>query len=114
MSTAVRQILADAASTVAGIEADPFYVQSTEAGHAHIRLEKIEWPNRFGQLRSWNVVVLLPQDIAESEAFLEEKLPLLYDALSPELIVREAVPQRLNIPGIGDLPCVFINGQREE
>lgn len=114
MSTEVRTAIAAAASTVAGITCEPYYRQSTKAGVAHVRLEKIEWPNRFGQLRSWNVVVLLPQDTAAAEKFLEEKLPQLYEALAPELIVREAVPQRLNIPGTGDLSCVFINGQREE
>lgn len=114
MTTAVRQELADAASSVAGITAHPYYVQGTEAGHAYVRLERTDYPNPFGGVRKWNVVVLLPQDMAAAEHFLEDKQPALYAALKDHMAISEAVPQRLNITGIGDLPALFINGHREE
>ncbi|GAB3663483.1 hypothetical protein GCM10027596_26710 [Nocardioides korecus] len=110
----VRDELAAAASTVDGVTATPFYRQTTEAGSAFIRLDRIDYPDRFGGVRTWNVVVVLPQDLAEAEQYLEAKLPGLLEALEPHMTVREVVPQRLSITDVGALPCVFINGSREE
>lgn len=114
MSVEVRQELAAAAASVPGISAHPFHVQGTRPGHTYVRLERIDYPNPFGGLRRWNVVVVLPQDQAKAEEYLEDKLPALLEALSPHLAIRDVVPQRLGITGVGDLLCVFINGQREE
>lgn len=114
MSAEVRQELADAVSSVAGMTAYPYYVQTTAPGHAFVRLERIEFPNRFGGLGHWNVIVVLPQDMAQAEKYLEQVVPGLLTALAPHLTIREVVPQRLSITGVGDLPCVFINGHREE
>lgn len=113
MSTDVRQELAGAASTVEGITAHPYYVQDTSPGHTFIRLERVTYPNRFGGLDRWNVVVVLPQDLAEAEKFFEDHIEDLYAALAPHLAIDEAVLQQLNITGVGILPCVFINGHRE-
>lgn len=110
----VRDDLASAASEVEDITAHPFYVQGTRAGHAYIRRDRVEYPDKFGSVGWWNVVVVLPSDQAKAEMFLEDHLPLLRAALAPHMTVTEAVPQRLNIPGVGDLLCVFINGHREE
>lgn len=110
----VREELAAAASGVPDISAAPYYRQTTTPGSAFVRLDRIEYPNRFGGICHWSVVVVLPQDLAAAERFLEEYLPPLREALADHLVVREVVPQRLNITGVGDLPCVFINGIREE
>ncbi len=114
MTDQVRRDLADAASSVPGIACHPYYVATTSTGHAFVRLERIDYPNKFGGVRLWNVVVLLPQDPSKAEVWLEEYLPPLREALTPHLDVTSVVPQQLNITGVGVLPCVFINGNREE
>lgn len=114
MSEAIRQELADAASTVSDIEANPYYVQGTTPGHTFVRLERITYPNKFGGVPRWNVVVILPQAQADAEKFLEDHLADLYAALSPHLTIQEVVLQQLNITGVGNLPAAFINGSREE
>jgi hypothetical protein len=113
MSGEVRQALADAANTVPGIACQPFYVQATAAGASFVRLERIDYPNPFGGVAHWNVVVVLDQDMGHAERFLEEHLEPLRIALSEVLVVTSATPQRVSFPGVGDLPCVFINGHRE-
>lgn len=113
MSRTVRIALATAASTVPGISCSPYYHQDTTPGTAYVRLERINYPNPFGGVVHWNVVVLLPQDIAQAEEYLEELLPQLHTALESELVITSAVPQRVEFPGVGVLPALFINGHRE-
>jgi hypothetical protein len=114
MSAAVRQEIAEAASTVAGVTCTPYYVQTTSAGAAYVRLDRIEYPNPFGGVAYWNVVLLLPQDIAASEKYLEEKVPLIREAIEEHLFVTSVTPQQLQLGSGPTLPCAFINGHREE
>lgn len=114
MSAAVRNALAAAANTVVGISCQPYFVQSTESGVAMVRLDRIEYPNPFGGVCHWNVIVLLPQDQEAAEKYIDAKIPAVRDALAEQLVITQVQPQRLDIPGVGVLPCVFINGHREQ
>jgi hypothetical protein len=114
MSADVRTALAAAASSVDGLTGHPYYVQTTEPGHVWVRLDRIEYPNRFGGVAHWNVVLILPADLDASEQYLETHGPALRDALRNELVVTTITPQRIEIPGVGVLPCAFFNGHREE
>ncbi len=114
MSQAVRQAIASAASTVEGITCAPYFVQSTAAGAAMVRLDRIEYPNRFGGVCHWNVIVMLPQDQSAAEQYIDDKIPAVRDAVGSELVVTQVQPQRLEIKGAGVLLCVFINGHREQ
>lgn len=114
MSAEVRAALADAASTVGGLTGHPYFVQVTEPGNVLIRLERIEYPNPFGGVAHWNAVLVLPQDSAEAEKYIESHVPGLLDALKPHLSVTSVVPQRLDITGVGVIPVVFVNGHRED
>lgn len=109
----VREDLAAAASTVDGVTAHPYFVQSTKPGHTFIRLERIDYPNPFGGICHWNVVVVLPQDTAAAEQYVEEKVPLVRAAIGEHAVVTSVVPQRLDT-GSGVLPVAFINCHREE
>lgn len=114
MTAAVRQALADAASTVAGVTCSPYFIGTTQAGAAMVRLDRIEYPNPFGGICHWNIVLLLPQDQAAAEKYTDDVVPLVRDALSDHLVITQIQPQRLDLPGHGVLPCVFINGHREQ
>jgi hypothetical protein len=110
----VREDIATAASTVDGITASPYYKQGTNPGRAWVRLDRIEYPNPFGGIFFWNLVVVLPKDMAQAEQYIEQKVPLINGAIEEFLVIDEVAPQWLNINGVGDLLCVFINGHREE
>lgn len=109
-----RAAIAAAADTVAGITAAPYFVQDVYPGRVWVQLDHVEYPNQFGGVAFWNVVLVLPQDQALAEAYLDTTMPLLRAAIDPELVVTTVTPQRIQIDGIGVVPTVFITGHREE
>lgn len=111
MST--RSDLASAASAVEGITAHEYVVGQTDPGTVYPRLDRVEYPNAFGGVAHWSVVLVLPQDLAEAERYVETKLPALKAALDPYLVITAVLLQRLQLDGIGVLPVAFINGHRE-
>lgn len=113
MSTEVREKLAAAANAVPGITCTPWFRQTTKAGDAMVRLDRIEYPNVFGGLRTWQLVLVLPQDLAAAEKYIEDKTPALYEALSAEMVIRRISPQQLALD-TGTIPVLFIEGQRED
>ncbi|MDE0778179.1 MAG: hypothetical protein OSB43_18010 [Nocardioides sp.] len=108
-----REDIAYAVSQVAGITGHPYVVHDTTPGTVYPRLDHIEYPNPFGAVVHFNVVLVLPQDLAEAERYLEDNLPALKAALEPHLVLTTVQPQRLQLDGIGVLPVAFINGHRE-
>ena len=113
MSAAVRQAIAEAATTVDGINVTPYFRQTTKAGEGMVRHDRTAYPNRFGGVVTWQVLVLLPQDIAAAEKYLEDKAPALLEAVSDHLVITSMAPQQLALD-TGQVPCVVIEGHREE
>lgn len=113
MSAEVRAVIAAAANTVEGIDCTPYFRQSTKPGSAVVRKDRVTYPNKFGGLVTWQVLVMLPQDLASAEKYMDEKVPALVDALAPHLVVTEAVAQQLALE-TGAVPIVLIQGTREE
>lgn len=114
MSTEIRTALATAASTVAGVTCTPTYVQLTTAGQACVRRDRIDYPDRFGRIGHWNVVIALGQDMATAEAFFEDKVPAVAEALRPVMAIRSATLQQLKLADGTTVLAAFINGFREE
>jgi hypothetical protein len=110
----VREQLAEAASTVDGVTVTPYYVGANGPGRGFIRLDRVDYPNRFGGVARWNVVLHVPDDITKAEQWVEAKAPLVRDALAEHLVVTSVVPGRIDLLGVGVFPCLFINGHREE
>lgn len=113
MSAVVRQALAAAASTVPGVSCSPYFTTSLKAGDAMVRLDRIAYPNKFGGVATWQVLVLLPQDTAAAEKYLEAKVGALIEALGAELTVNTVTPQQLALENGAKVPCVVIEGTRE-
>lgn len=111
--TTTRQELADAASLVDGITCSPYFRQTTKPGDAMVRLDHTDYPNVYGGLVTWQIVVMLPQDYAAAEKFMEAAVPALVAALGPHMIVRRTTPGQLALD-TGTVPVVFIEGQRED
>lgn len=113
MSDAVRQALAAAASTVEGVTGHPYYVQTTQPGSVLVRLNRTEYPNRFGGVAFWDLYVLGPQDQAAAETHFEALVPQIREALAAELAVTTVTYQRTDF-GEGAIPTAVISGHREE
>lgn len=108
-----RADLAAAADEVEGFTGHPYYTADTDPGTVFIRLDRTEYPNRLGGINHWNVIVLLPQDPAESEKYVEDNIGALKAALDPHMVVTQVAKRRLQLDGVGTLPCAFIIGHRK-
>lgn len=87
MSASVRQEIADAANAIEGVNVHPYYRQGGHAGSGNIQITRIDFPNIFGGVVTWEVVILLPVDIASAQKRAEELIPLLWPALSEVIAV---------------------------
>lgn len=110
----VRDDLADAASTVDGVQVDPYYVQTMQLGTGMVRLDRTDYPDKFGGICVWQVVIILTTDVAAAEKWLEAHQGALVAALRPEMTVRSVTQQQLPLDGGQLVPAVFIEGTREE
>lgn len=113
MSAEVRQELAEAASSVEGLTGSPYFVQTTTPGTVLVRLDRIDFPNNFGGVAFWSLVLIGPQDIAASETYFAEKVPALREALAPHLAVTAMTPELIDL-GLGPSPCAVLTGHRED
>lgn len=113
MTLAVREEIAAAVNTVDAITCTPHFRQTTKAGDAMVRLDRTEYPDRFDGLVTWQVVVILPQDVAAAEKWIDANHSELVTAVREALIVRRTFPAELALD-TGKVPALFIEGQREE
>lgn len=109
----VRDDLAAAATLVDGCTGHGRYVQTTQPGSVLVRLNRTEYPNRFGGVAFWDLYLIGPQDQAAAEEFFEAKVPQLRAALEPVLAVTSVAYQRTDF-GEGAIPTAVISGHREE
>lgn len=114
MSAFVREALANAANKVDGITIHPYYTQTTDPGSGIVTLARIAYPNKFGGMVTWQVLILLPQDLATAEKYLESKVPSVVAELGPEMTVTSVTPQEVVFDTGVKLPCAVIEGTREE
>lgn len=109
----VRDDLATAASTVEGITVVPYYVQAPPVGTGFVHYLRTAYPNKFGGVDTWQVVIAVPPDLGTAEKWIEENRGALVAALYPELIVRTATPTDLILDDGGSLRALVIQGDRE-
>lgn len=112
-NAAIRAALASAASSVEGLVGLPYFVVSTNPGNVLVRYDRTDYPNRFGGVVHWSLVLVLPQDQAAAEQYLEAKGPALRDALAADLVVTTVTTQLIDF-GAGAVPCAVFTGHREE
>lgn len=115
MSAAVRAAIAAAVETVPGLSCAPYFRQTTKAGDGMVRLDRLtRSQNGFGFMATWQVLLVLPQDVQAAEKYLERITPALIAALAEELIVTTVTPQELVLDNGVRVPVVVIEGNREE
>lgn len=113
MSAEVRNLLATAASTQDGINVRPYFLQSTKAGDGFVRRDATNYPNPFGGIVTWQVVVVLPQDMASAEKYIDTKTAALVEAVAEHMVVRSVTPVQMTFD-TAQIPCLVIEGNREE
>lgn len=95
-----RRALAAAANTVEGVKATPYFRQSTNPGDAFVRLDTAGADDTgFGYMLTWQVCVILHQDLAAAEKQTDRLLPPLLAALDAEGHVTGAQPVQLALDG---------------
>lgn len=115
MSAATRQAIAAAADTVTGIKCEHYFAPVTKPGAACVRLDHTDYPNRLGGVDHWQVIVRLPQDLAEAEKYMDTVRLPLYQAISAEIVVTSITPSQVIFEaGTVPLPCLIIAGHRAQ
>lgn len=109
----VRQAIADAANTVTGMNVSPYYKQSTRPGDGYVRKFRVEYPNPFGGLVTWQILIAAAQDIPTAERFMDDQVPALVEAISGELVVTDVTAVQFQYDS-GLVPGIQIQGRREE
>lgn len=113
MSELVRQEISSAVNTVDGISCTPYHRQSAAAGDASVRFASTNYPDKFGGIVTWEVVVGLPQDVATAEKFIDSKSPAIRAALAEVITVRRVYPARSTYDTT-QTNVLVIEGTREE
>ena len=108
-----REEIAAAASTVDGVECTPFYRGAGEVGAGYVEWSRSEWPNRFGAVDFWSVVIVVPSEPDAAEHWVEDHRQALYDGISEALIVTTISPSLVPITDGPSLKAVTVAGHRE-
>lgn len=90
----------------------PYYNQTTVPGSGWVSLQRSEADDTgFGFMDRWAVTIVLPQDLAAAERWIEQMRDTLVANLKPVLIVTALVPATLTLGG-GSVPALVIEGTR--
>ena len=92
---------------------EPYFRQTTTPGEACVRFGSTNYPDRFGGIVTWEVVVHLPQGVAEAEQFIDDISPDLREVVADALTIRRMYPARATY-GSAQTNLLVIEGTREE
>jgi hypothetical protein len=108
-----RDEIAEAASSVAGVDVVPYYRQSARVGDGFVRLAgKAKAANGFGYVDTWDVLIVLPQDLVTAEKFMEQVQAPLLAALDVPMSVQSFTPTSIAFDALA-VNGVVITGARE-
>lgn len=107
-----RKAIAAAVNNVDGLDCSANFRQTTRPGSGAVQWAGLDRAgNGFGYMNRWNVLVILPQDVAAAETWLEAHLDELLDNVARELVIQTANPEQI-ITDSGTLLAVVIEGVR--
>ena len=108
----IRQAIADAASTVDGIQVFAYY-KPGKAGTGWVELLRTDYPNKFAGEDYWGVVVTLPgDDLPAAQKFMDDHRAALRAALMDELEVTNVHPEIVPLPDNPSMRTMVIEGHR--
>lgn len=115
MSAAVRQAIADAANTHLGEKhVTPYYRQTTTAGWGWVSMApSTRDATGFGFMDAWEIRIVLPQEIAKAERWIDEHRDALVEAISEEVVVTTITPAVLNLDQKTTVNALIIEGVRD-
>lgn len=111
-----RDDLVAAANSVtvggAALNVRPFYVQTTKVGDGWVALARLERDaTGLGYMERWQVTVVLHQDVATAEQWVQDNVDQLLDKLEDQLVVTAVVPVQLTMDA-GQVPGLVVEGSR--
>lgn len=93
MSAEAREAIAQAATTVEGLNVTPYFRQSLTPGSGSVRLlTRTRSDNSFGWIDTYQVLIALSQDVRTAETWLDAHVSDVCAALAPELNVQTVTP----------------------
>jgi hypothetical protein len=107
-----REEIAEAASTVTGVDCYPYYRLLSKPGQAYVELLRIDYPNKFGGEAYWGVVICLPADQAAAQAWVEEHQQALFTACGEALEVTQLRPEIVLLTDNQSQKVVVVEGHR--
>jgi hypothetical protein len=108
----LRDAIAAALTALADVRAAARYRQISRAGDAVVRFDNATRDvSGFGWIVTCQVLIALPQDMASAEAWVDDHIDALVDALAAELVVGEVAPVQLQLD-TGVVPVLQITGTR--
>jgi hypothetical protein len=112
----VRDLLAEAANRVGGVNVAPRWRHLAQPGEGSVRRAGVNRPdNGFGWVATWQVWVMLPSDLARAEEWADERVMDLIEALSGPMVVGSATPRQLSQSTTASpVPCLVVEGWREQ
>lgn len=108
-----REEIAAAASTVPGVEVTPTYQLVSEVGRGYVTWLRTDYPNTFGGEDYWGVVIVLPNENAAAQAWVEEHRGALFTACSEAMRVTQARPSIDTPPDNPSQKILVLEGHRE-
>ena len=113
MSADVRAALATAADSVLGADrCSAYYRQTARPGDAWVSWSRMDRDSTgFGFMESYEVRVVLPQDLGAAEAWADENTAALVEALSADLTITAAAMVTL-VMDAGNIPGLVVTGVR--
>lgn len=108
-----RDDLATSISTVEGVNCTPYRRQTTTPGEAMVRFDRSARDDSgLGYLNTWQVCVILPQNVATADAWIDDHRDALIAAAEDHLVVTSLVVGQLPVD-TSLVPCVVLEGVRE-
>lgn len=83
-------------------------------GDAWPLVSRIDYPNKFGGLVQWEVLVVLNADVPTAERLMDAHVPGIREALSRQMSIRSVTPRLLQFENGSALIVAVIAGTREE
>lgn len=108
-----RSDLATAANTVDGVNVTEFWRQTAHPGQGWVRLDRTDYPDIFGGIDTWQVLIVVSTNDAVAEQWIEANIPDLLGALRHQMIVRQTSLRSYPTPEKQVIPVLVIEGTRE-
>lgn len=113
MSAEVREALSTAANTVDGVSVAPYFRTSIKPGDGFVQMNRLDRDESgLAYMARWSVLIVLPQNLAVAQKWLEERTDALLSALQTELVVTSVIPSQLVIDTGTEVPGVVFEGSR--